>query len=59
MAVVDDRGRSGFDDVPPPTEDFGRQPPQDEAAEQAVLGSMLELGRVAPDGAVDLNPVIA
>jgi replicative DNA helicase len=41
VAVVDDRGRSGFDDVPPPTEDFGRQPPQDEAAEQAVLGGML------------------
>ncbi|PEG33169.1 replicative DNA helicase [Mycolicibacterium agri] len=38
MAVVDDLGRS---DVPPPTEDFGRQPPQDEAAEQAVLGGML------------------
>ena len=28
-------------DVRPPTEDFGRQPPQDEAAEQAVLGGML------------------
>ena len=41
MAVVDDRGHSGIDDVPPPTEDFGRQPPQDEAAEQAVLGGML------------------
>ncbi|OBA90670.1 replicative DNA helicase [Mycobacteriaceae bacterium 1482268.1] len=41
MAVVDDRGRSGIDDVPPPPEDFGRQPPQDEAAEQAVLGGML------------------
>lgn len=40
MAVVDDRGHSGYDDVPP-TEDFGRQPPQDEAAEQAVLGGML------------------
>ena len=40
MAVVDDRGHSGMD-VPPPTEDFGRQPPQDEAAEQAVLGGML------------------
>jgi replicative DNA helicase len=38
---VDDRGRAGFNDVPPPTEDFGRQPPQDEAAEQAVLGGML------------------
>jgi replicative DNA helicase len=41
VAVVDDRGRAGFNDVPPPTEDFGRQPPQDEAAEQAVLGGML------------------
>jgi replicative DNA helicase len=41
VAVVDDRGRAGIDDVPPPTEDFGRQPPQDEAAEQAVLGGML------------------
>ncbi|OBK76828.1 replicative DNA helicase [Mycobacterium sp. 1274761.0] len=41
MAVVDDRGRSGLADVPPPTEEFGRQPPQDEAAEQAVLGGML------------------
>ncbi len=41
MAVVDDRGHSGIDDVPPPPEDFGRQPPQDEAAEQAVLGGML------------------
>ncbi len=38
MAVVDDLGRP---DVPPPSEDFGRQPPQDEAAEQAVLGGML------------------
>ena len=40
VAVVDDRGHSGMD-VPPPTEDFGRQPPQDVAAEQAVLGGML------------------
>ncbi|HET9563012.1 MAG TPA: replicative DNA helicase, partial [Mycobacterium sp.] len=40
MAVVDDLGHTGID-VPPPTEDFGRQPPQDEAAEQAVLGGML------------------
>jgi len=40
VAVVDDRGHSGLD-VPPPSEDFGRQPPQDEAAEQAVLGGML------------------
>jgi len=28
-------------DVPPASEDFGRQPPQDAAAEQAVLGGML------------------
>ncbi len=41
MALVDDRGHSRVDDVRPPTEDFGRQPPQDEAAEQAVLGGML------------------
>nr|ABP43362.1 primary replicative DNA helicase [Mycolicibacterium gilvum PYR-GCK] len=43
MAVVDDRGRSGdrSDLEPPPSEDFGRQPPQDAAAEQAVLGGML------------------
>ncbi|MEH3139629.1 MAG: replicative DNA helicase [Mycobacterium kyogaense] len=43
MAVVDDLGRP--DDraamEPPPNEDFGRQPPQDLAAEQAVLGGML------------------
>jgi replicative DNA helicase len=44
VAVVDDLGRgsghSGID-VPAPSEDFGRQPPQDVAAEQAVLGGML------------------
>ncbi|TXI64396.1 MAG: replicative DNA helicase [Mycolicibacterium mageritense] len=28
-------------DGPPPSEDFGRQPPQDMAAEQSVLGGML------------------
>lgn len=39
MAVVDDLA-SGMDS-PPPSEDFGRQPPQDLAAEQAVLGGML------------------
>src|SRR5215208_2518176 len=27
--------------VPPPSEDFGRQPPQDNAAEMSVLGGML------------------
>ena len=40
MAVLDDLGHSGMD-APPPSEDFGRQPPQDAAAEQAVLGGML------------------
>jgi len=39
MAVVDDLA-PGMDS-PPPSEDFGRQPPQDLAAEQAVLGGML------------------
>ncbi|MGE2835522.1 replicative DNA helicase [Mycobacterium sp. SMC-4] len=43
MAVVDDLGRPGDTAAaePPPSEDFGRQPPQDPAAEQAVLGGML------------------
>jgi replicative DNA helicase len=40
MAVVDDLGHSGMD-ASPPSEDFGRQPPQDIAAEQSVLGGML------------------
>ncbi|HYB82774.1 MAG TPA: replicative DNA helicase [Mycobacterium sp.] len=39
MAVVDDL-TSGMDSSSP-GEDFGRQPPQDLAAEQAVLGGML------------------
>lgn len=43
MAVVDDFSHSGghSDLEEPPREDFGRQPPQDMAAEQAVLGGML------------------
>ncbi|MCH9733964.1 MAG: replicative DNA helicase, partial [Actinomycetia bacterium] len=43
MAVVDDLGRAGGSpqESAPPSEDFGRQPPQDPAAEQAVLGGML------------------
>ena len=43
MAVVDDLGRPDEHAAmePPPSEDFGRQPPQDLAAEQAVLGGML------------------
>ena len=40
MAVVDDLGHSGID-ASAPSEDFGRQPPQDAAAEQSVLGGML------------------
>lgn len=40
MAVVDDRGQSATDPGLP-AEDFGRQPPQDLAAEQSVLGGML------------------
>ncbi|MFD4367028.1 replicative DNA helicase [Rhodococcus sp. NPDC058521] len=42
MAVVDDRGRSDYPGPPEePNEEFGRQPPQDMAAEQSVLGGML------------------
>ena len=47
MAVVDDLGRSGghaggrVEMDGPPSEDYGRQPPQDMAAEQSVLGGML------------------
>ena len=40
MAVVDDLGQPGSQ-VQAPAEDFGRQPPQDLAAEQSVLGGML------------------
>ena len=40
MAVVDDLGQPGTDS-PAPAEEFGRQPPQDLAAEQSVLGGML------------------
>lgn len=40
MAVVNDLGQQSADS-PPPAEDFGRQPPQDLAAEQSVLGGML------------------
>ena len=39
MAVVDDLA-PGMD-ASPPSEDYGRQPPQDLAAEQSVLGGML------------------
>jgi len=39
VAIVDDLGQSG--PAAPPEEDFGRQPPQDVAAEQSVLGGMM------------------
>jgi replicative DNA helicase len=40
VAVVDDRGRTDTE-APPTGEEYGRQPPQDMAAEQSVLGGML------------------
>ncbi|NLU84282.1 replicative DNA helicase [Rhodococcus sp. HNM0569] len=40
MAVVDDRGHSEYPE-PESGEEFGRQPPNDMAAEQSVLGGML------------------
>ncbi len=40
MAVVDDLAYASVDSAPP-SEDLGRQPPQDLAAEQSVLGGML------------------
>jgi len=40
MAVVDDLGQPGTGPSAP-AEDFGRQPPQDLAAEQSVLGGMM------------------
>ena len=58
MALVDDRGRSsaqGSPQAPPPSEDFGRQPPQDMAAEQSVLGGML----LSKDAIADVLEVLA
>src|ERR1700727_530817 len=40
LAVVDDLGYPGVDSASP-SEDLGRQPPQDLAAEQSALGGML------------------
>jgi replicative DNA helicase len=40
LAVVDDLGYANVDSAAP-SEDLGRQPPQDLAAEQSVLGGML------------------
>lgn len=58
MALVDDRGRSSAQGSPqgePPSEDFGRQPPQDMAAEQSVLGGML----LSKDAIADVLEVLA
>ena len=58
MALVDDRGRSSVQGSPqaePPSEDFGRQPPQDMAAEQSVLGGML----LSKDAIADVLEVLA
>jgi replicative DNA helicase len=40
VAVLDDLGHSDMD-ASEPREDYGRQPPQDMAAEQSVLGGMM------------------
>src|SRR5690348_7724950 len=54
MAVVDDLGHSGMD--APPSEDFGRQPPQDVVAEQSVLGGMLLSKDAVADVVEKLRP---
>ncbi len=61
MAVVDDRGTRGAIEArgasePPPGEDFGRQPPQDLAAEQSVLGGMLLSKDAIADVLEELGP---
>jgi len=54
MAVVDDLGRPGTD---APSEDYGRQPPQDLAAEQSVLGGMLLSKDAIADVSKSCGPV--
>src|ERR1700739_4631312 len=54
MAVVDDLA-PGMDSSPP-NEEFGRQPPQDLAAEQSVLGGMLLSKDAIADGLERLRP---
>lgn len=41
MAIEADLGREPDLPPEPPTEEFGRQPPQDQQAEQSVLGGMM------------------
>ena len=55
MAVVDDLGQPGTESSPP-AEDFGRQPPQDLAAEQSVLGGMLLSKDAIADVLENLRP---
>ena len=52
MAVVDDLGHASSD---APSEDYGRQPPQDLAAEQSVLGGML----LSKDAIADVVQILA
>ncbi|MBY8858961.1 replicative DNA helicase [Nocardia sp. CA2R105] len=52
MAVVDDRGTPEYSETP--GEDFGRQPPNDMAAEQSVLGGMM----LSKDAIADVVEVI-
>ncbi|MQY23967.1 replicative DNA helicase [Nocardia macrotermitis] len=52
MAVVDDRGTPEYSENP--GEDFGRQPPNDMAAEQSVLGGMM----LSKDAIADVVEVI-
>ena len=41
MTIVSDLDRAGQHTAPPPAEQYTRQPPQDLAAEQSVLGGMM------------------
>ncbi|GAB2909086.1 replicative DNA helicase [Rhodococcus aerolatus] len=57
MALVDDRGAAPvrIDQGVEPATDYGRQPPQDMAAEQAVLGGML----LSKDAIADVLEVLS
>ena len=55
MSIMDELGQPDVD-VPPPSEEFGRQPPQDMAAEQSVLGGMLLSKDVIADVLEKLRP---
>ena len=58
MAVVDDLGHSGMD-VPPPSDDFGRQPPQDAAAEHLARLESAQAGKpIRASKATSIGPPI-